>query len=106
MVLWNDVNLNANESVILELSLLVLRFHRQPEGLIIFELKVHAIFLEVHIEVGLVYAEWAACQLDVFECLLQINAGSSNDIVALKEVTIISLYGKPVVLPWVNFIEL
>jgi hypothetical protein len=26
VVLWNDVNLNANESVILELSLLVLRF--------------------------------------------------------------------------------
>jgi hypothetical protein len=74
--------------------------------LIIFELKVHAVFLEVHIEVGLVYAEWAACQLDVFECLLQINAGSSNDIVALKEVTIISLYSKPVILPWVNFIEL
>ena len=56
MIFRNDINLNANEAVCDELSLFVLRFHRKPESLVVFELEVHAVLLEVHLEVSLVYA--------------------------------------------------
>ena len=56
VIFGNDINLDANEAVCDELSLFVLRFHRKPECLVVFELEVHAILLEVHLEVGLVYA--------------------------------------------------
>ena len=44
--------------------------------------------------------------MDVFERLLQVNAGSTDNIVTLKEVTIISLNSKSIVLPREHLIEL
>jgi hypothetical protein len=58
------------------------------------------LFLHVLLIVDLVDLEWPLAELTVFERLLEINQSTTNNVVALEEVSIERLHSEPVIFPW------
>ena len=80
---------------------IVLRNHRQPEAVaLLMPLEaLVALLLHVLLIVDLVDLEWSLAELAILESLLQINQRTTNNVVALEEVSIEGLNCEPVIFP-------
>ena len=58
------------------------------------------LFLHVLLIVDLVDLEWPLAELTILKRLLEINHRTSNNVVALEEVSIERLHSEPVIFPW------
>jgi len=98
--LGGDVDTDANETVVLHDSLVVLLLHWQPEASFVLIPLEWSITLLAHvlIVVLLVNAQGSSSQLSIFEWLSKVNHRRSNKVVRLEEVSIEGLNGKLVVL--------
>lgn len=93
-----DVDADVHVTVVnnlFNLGLLVLLFlsHGKPEAFTIrVEFKrLGALFLHVVVKVLLVDAKGALSQLSILKGLSQVDVGRTNDVIALEEISIISL---------------
>lgn len=77
-----------------------MEFERQL--LLVFRVLLVELLLRLHIAfiVCLVHSEWTLGQVSVLEGLLEIDHPGADNVIALEEVTIVSLNSEVVVCAW------
>lgn len=99
---WNNVNLNLNfASNFLLASLSIFSSQFEPESLRLVKLqRLEFLGFKHTVIVRLIESNWLLDKRAIFDQLLEVQAGLSNHIIALEEITVISLQSELVVFSW------